>query len=41
MRDGVFIEFEDGKCAVYSAALLRVMLPQADRVDETKWSEQD
>ena len=26
---GVIVEFEDGKCAVYSASQLRAILPQA------------
>ncbi|MGA8729824.1 MAG: hypothetical protein WB608_13820 [Terracidiphilus sp.] len=29
MADGIFIEFDDGKCAFYSAPLLYDCLPQA------------
>jgi hypothetical protein len=29
MSGGVFIKFNDGKCAFYSASLLHVTLPQA------------
>ena len=32
---GVIITFDDGKCAVYSAALLYATFPQADEVDES------
>ena len=31
-RDGVVITFEDGKCAVYTAALLYAMFPNADEL---------
>ena len=30
LKDGVIITFEDGKSAVYSAALLYAMFPKAD-----------
>jgi len=30
----VVITFDDGKCAVYSAALLYAMFDRADKVDE-------
>jgi hypothetical protein len=29
MDGGVLVEFEDGKCALYPASLLRAVLPQA------------
>jgi hypothetical protein len=32
LRDGVAITFEDGKCAVYTAALLYAMFPNADEL---------
>jgi len=32
LRDGVVITFEDGKCAVYTAALLYAMFPNADEL---------
>ena len=32
MREGVLITFEDGKSAIYSAALLHEMLPKADEL---------
>lgn len=31
LKDGVFITFEDGKCAIYWAALLHAMFPKADQ----------
>jgi hypothetical protein len=41
LNGAVVITFDDGKCAVYSAALLYAMFPQADRVDESYLDEQD
>jgi hypothetical protein len=38
---GVVITFDNGECAIYSAALLYSMFPQAHRVDESKLVEQD
>jgi hypothetical protein len=32
MRDGVIITFEDGKCALYAAALLYAMFPNSDEL---------
>jgi hypothetical protein len=32
LRDGVVITFEDGKCALYTAALLFAMFPHADKL---------
>ena len=32
MRDGVIITFVDGKCALYTAALLYAMFPSADEL---------
>ena len=32
LRDGVVITFEDGKCALYTAALLFAMFPHADEL---------
>ena len=32
MRDGVIITFVDGKCALYTAALLYAMFPNADEL---------
>jgi hypothetical protein len=34
LNGGVIITFDDGKCAVYSATLLRTIFPQADEVME-------
>ena len=34
MEDGVIIEFEDGKCAVFPASLLNATIPQANQVNE-------
>jgi hypothetical protein len=34
MYGGVFITFDDGKCAFYSASLLHVTLPQAEEFKE-------
>lgn len=31
-RDGVVVTFEDGKCALYTAALLYAMFPNADEL---------
>jgi hypothetical protein len=38
LRDGVLITFEDGKCAIYSAALLYAVFPKPDELtdDESK-----
>jgi len=36
MDGGVLVEFEDGKCALYSAALLRDVLPQAVEFEVTE-----
>jgi hypothetical protein len=33
LREGLAITFEDGKCAIYSAALLYAALPQAEQVE--------
>jgi hypothetical protein len=33
--DGVLVYFEDGKVALYSAALLRTMLPDAVEIEVT------
>ncbi len=38
---GVVITFDNGESAIYSAALLYSMFPQAHRVDESKLIEQD
>ena len=35
MDGGVLVEFEDGKCALYSASLLRATLPQAVEFEVT------
>jgi hypothetical protein len=32
LRDGVVITFEDGKCALYTAALLYTVFPKADEL---------
>ncbi|HMH14710.1 MAG TPA: hypothetical protein VK578_16550 [Edaphobacter sp.] len=32
MRDGVILTFEDGKCALYTVALLYAMFPNADEL---------
>jgi hypothetical protein len=32
MRDGVIITFVDGKCALYTSALLYAMFPNADEL---------
>jgi hypothetical protein len=32
LRDGVVITFEDGKCALYTSALLYEMFPNADEL---------
>jgi hypothetical protein len=32
LRDGVLITFVDGKCALYTAALLYAMFPNADEL---------
>jgi hypothetical protein len=32
LRDGVVITFEDGKCALYTAALLYALFPKADEL---------
>jgi hypothetical protein len=34
VSEGVIVEFDDGECALYSASLLRSMLPQAVKVEE-------
>jgi hypothetical protein len=34
LNGGVIITFDDGKCAVYSASLLHVILPQAEEVND-------
>jgi hypothetical protein len=34
LRDGVVITFEDGRCAVYSAALLYATLPKTHELTE-------
>jgi hypothetical protein len=38
---GVVITFDNGESAIYSAALLYSMFPQAQRVDESELIEQD
>jgi hypothetical protein len=38
---GVVITFDNGESAIYSAALLYSMFPQAHRVDESELIEQD
>ena len=35
VEDGVVITFEDGRCAIYSSALLRHFLAQAKEVAES------
>jgi hypothetical protein len=32
LRDGVLIEFDDRKCAIYTASLLHTYIPQAIKV---------
>jgi hypothetical protein len=39
--DGVIITFDDGKSAIYSAALLYATFSQAKLVEEFKFNEQD
>lgn len=34
LQNGVFVAFEDGKYAIFSAALLYATLPQAQRVED-------
>jgi hypothetical protein len=34
MDGGVFITFDNGKCALYSASLLHLTFPQADEFNE-------
>ena len=34
LKDGVVITFEDGRCAVYSTALLYATLPKAHELTE-------
>jgi hypothetical protein len=34
MDGGVFITFDNGKCAFYSASLLHLTFPQADEFNE-------
>ena len=41
LRGGVVITFEDGKSALYPAALMYDMLPQAERLDEGESTERD
>ena len=38
---GLIITFDDGKCALYSAALLRDAFPQAEELTETDWTSAD
>ena len=38
---GVLVEFEDGRCALYSASLLRAVLPQAVEFEVTDDDEED
>jgi predicted NAD/FAD-binding protein len=38
--DGVVIEFDDGQCALFSAAVLHAALPQAVRIEASE-SESD
>ena len=41
LNGGVIITFDDGKCAVYSAALLHATLPQAEQVFEPDPEEEE
>ena len=34
MKDGLLIEFDDGRCAIYPAALLLDLLPQATPIEQ-------
>ncbi len=36
LNDGLVIKFDDGKCAFYSALLLRATFAQARELDETR-----
>jgi len=36
LADSIIVTFEDGRCAVYSAALLCAMYAQAEEVSELK-----
>jgi hypothetical protein len=38
---GIIITFEDGKSALYPAALMYSMFHQAERLDELEWSDQN
>ena len=41
MHGGILLEFEDGKCALYPASLLRAVLPQAVEFEVTDDDEED
>jgi hypothetical protein len=40
LGDGVIVTFDDGKCAVYPAALLYAVFPQARELRDEALSEQ-
>jgi hypothetical protein len=40
-KDGVVITFEDSKCAVYPAALLYAMFPNADELIQDHLRDED
>jgi DUF971 family protein len=40
MDGGVVVSFDDGKTALYSASLLRAMLPQAKQMNDADLGEQ-
>jgi hypothetical protein len=39
MKAGIIVTFEDGRCAIYSAALLLATFPQADEVQDVGWDD--
>jgi hypothetical protein len=41
MRDGVLTTFENGKSAIYSAALLYAVIPKADKSIKEESNDQD
>lgn len=39
MRSGAIVTFDDGRCAIYSEALLCSMLPLAEMVEDVGWDD--